>query len=236
VGRLRIFGHRKRGRHSETGGLTLGSVAAAGQTRSHAWSAANSRTCLRSASSVQRRQGRLSFLHGTLRSLRNLPEAKSRHGPSVRAVIRITGPQKNIYHALEEMLAARGISVTHETIWQWPTPRETCPCRVAWGSAQLNLIHPYHPRSCAGCFATELARPTNPLIGHSPLGIDGGDEAVKASRPKSSSQVTLCWREMDSNYRFRVGMTGPWGHGPTRIDTSPSPLPTLWLRRRTARS
>jgi hypothetical protein len=32
-------------------------------------------------------------------------------------------------------------------------------------------------------------------------GIDGGDEAVhKASRPKSSSQATLCWREMDSNF------------------------------------
>ena len=31
------------------------------------------------------------------------------------------------------------------------------------------------------------------------------DEAVhKASRPKSSSQVTLCWRELDSNFRFRV--------------------------------
>ena len=30
-----------------------------------------------------------------------------------------------------------------------------------------------------------------------PAGIDGGDEAVhKASRPKSSSQLTLCWREM----------------------------------------
>jgi hypothetical protein len=29
------------------------------------------------------------------------------------------------------------------------------------------------------------------------------DEAVhKASRPKSSSQVTLCWREMDSNHRY----------------------------------
>jgi hypothetical protein len=35
-----------------------------------------------------------------------------------------------------------------------------------------------------------------------PAGIDGGDEAVhKASRPKSSSQVTLCWREADSNHR-----------------------------------
>jgi hypothetical protein len=33
-----------------------------------------------------------------------------------------------------------------------------------------------------------------------PAGTDGGDEAVhKASRPKSVSQVTLCWREMDSN-------------------------------------
>src|SRR6202030_3038103 len=38
-----------------------------------------------------------------------------------------------------------------------------------------------------------------------PAGIDGGDEAVpKASRPKSSSQVPLCWREMDSNFRFRA--------------------------------
>jgi len=34
-----------------------------------------------------------------------------------------------------------------------------------------------------------------------PAGIDGGDEAVhKASRPKSSSQVTLCWRKADSNH------------------------------------
>jgi hypothetical protein len=33
-----------------------------------------------------------------------------------------------------------------------------------------------------------------------PAGTDGGDEAVhKASRPKSVSQVTLRWREMDSN-------------------------------------
>jgi hypothetical protein len=72
----------------------------------------------------------------------------------------------------------------------------------AW-SARLNVIHPYHPRSCAGVSQRSLARPTNPLIGHSPFGIDGGDEAVhKASHPKSSSQVTLCWREMDSNFRF----------------------------------
>ena len=45
-----------------------------------------------------------------------------------------------------------------------------------------------------------------------PAGIDGGDEAVhKASRPKSSSQVTLCWREMDSNFRFRVLCKGGLG-------------------------
>jgi hypothetical protein len=38
-----------------------------------------------------------------------------------------------------------------------------------------------------------------------PAGIDGGDEAVhKGSRPKSSSQVTLCWRELDSNPRSPV--------------------------------
>jgi hypothetical protein len=36
-----------------------------------------------------------------------------------------------------------------------------------------------------------------------PAGIDGGDEAVhKASRPKSSSQVTLCWRGVDSNFQY----------------------------------
>ena len=36
-----------------------------------------------------------------------------------------------------------------------------------------------------------------------PAGIDGGDKAVhKASPPKSSSQVTLCWREMESNHRY----------------------------------
>src|SRR5690349_10141245 len=52
---------RQRGRQSETGGLTLGSVAAAGQTRSHAWRAANSRTRLRSASSVQRSKGDFRF-------------------------------------------------------------------------------------------------------------------------------------------------------------------------------
>jgi hypothetical protein len=45
-----------------------------------------------------------------------------------------------------------------------------------------------------------------------PAGIDGGDEAVhKASRPKSSSQVTLCWRERDSNHRSRSkGTASPW--------------------------
>jgi hypothetical protein len=42
-----------------------------------------------------------------------------------------------------------------------------------------------------------------------PAGIDGGDEAVhKASRPKSSSQVTLCWRELDSNFQFRKEQDG----------------------------
>ena len=41
-----------------------------------------------------------------------------------------------------------------------------------------------------------------------PAGIDGGDEAVhKASRPKSSSQVTLCWRKM---IRTPHGQARPW--------------------------
>ena len=85
---------RQRCRHSETRGLTLGSVLSAGQTRSQARSATNSRTRLRSVSSVQRNKGDFRFsmapsVHlGTFRS-------KSRHGPSARAVIRITGPQKN---------------------------------------------------------------------------------------------------------------------------------------------
>src|SRR5215469_6959168 len=65
---------RQRGRQSETRDLPIGSFLTAGQTRSHARSAANSMTCLRSVSSVQRSKGdfRLSiapFLHlGTFRS------------------------------------------------------------------------------------------------------------------------------------------------------------------------
>ena len=40
-----------------------------------------------------------------------------------------------------------------------------------------------------------------------PAGIDGGDEAVhKASRPKSSSQVTLCW---GANSSRAAGPTPP---------------------------
>jgi hypothetical protein len=52
---------RQRGRQSETRGLTLGSVLSAGQTRSQARSAADSRTRLRSASSVQRNKGDVRF-------------------------------------------------------------------------------------------------------------------------------------------------------------------------------
>jgi hypothetical protein len=52
---------RQRCQHSETRGLTLGSVLSAGQTRSQARSAANSRTRLRSVSSVQRNKGDFRF-------------------------------------------------------------------------------------------------------------------------------------------------------------------------------
>jgi hypothetical protein len=52
---------RQRGRQSETRGLTLGSVLSAGETRSQARSAADSRTRLRSASSVQRNKGDVRF-------------------------------------------------------------------------------------------------------------------------------------------------------------------------------
>ena len=48
---------RQRGRQSETRALTLGSVLSAGQMRSQARSAANSKTRRRSVSSVQRNKG-----------------------------------------------------------------------------------------------------------------------------------------------------------------------------------
>jgi hypothetical protein len=48
-----------------------------------------------------------------------------------------------------------------------------------------------------------------------------GDEAVhKASRPKSSSQVTLCWREMDSNLRSPERAASIIPLTPRRDDTS----------------
>ena len=52
---------RQRGRQPETRGLTLCSVLSAGQTRSQARSAADSRTRLRSVSSVQRNKGDVRF-------------------------------------------------------------------------------------------------------------------------------------------------------------------------------
>jgi hypothetical protein len=86
---------RQRGRQSETRGLTFGSFAAAGQTRSHAWSAANSRPV--SARLPQSSAARATFVFPWHPPFTSEPsEAKSRHGPSVRAVIRITGPQKNL--------------------------------------------------------------------------------------------------------------------------------------------
>ena len=49
-----------------------------------------------------------------------------------------------------------------------------------------------------------------------PAGIDGSDEAVhKASRPKSSSQVTLCWSKGDSNYQSHRERSG---HGRARTN------------------
>src|SRR5215831_17553161 len=80
---------RPRGRQSETRGLTLGCVLSAGHTRSQARRAANSRTRLRSVSSVQRNKG--DFRFSMARSVHlGTSRAKSRHGPSARAVIRIT--------------------------------------------------------------------------------------------------------------------------------------------------
>ena len=51
-----------------------------------------------------------------------------------------------------------------------------------------------------------------------PAGIDGGDEAVhKASHPKSSSRVTLCWSKPDSNSRSHP-LTRRQTHGSDRMN------------------
>src|SRR5215469_15102413 len=97
---------RQRGRRSETRGLTLGSVLSAGQTRSHSQRAANSTTRLRSVSSVQRNNG--DFRFSMARSVHlEPPEAKTRHGPSARAVIRITVFKKIFVTALGGGVLAR---------------------------------------------------------------------------------------------------------------------------------
>ena len=94
---------RQRGRQSETRGLTLSAVLSTGETRSQARSAANSRTCLRSISSVQRNKG--DFRFSMARSVHlGTSRAKSRHGPSARAVIRITVLKKK-FVALSGMVS-----------------------------------------------------------------------------------------------------------------------------------
>src|SRR6201997_1701457 len=52
---------RQRGRHSETHSLEFRNSVSAGQTRPHPWSAASSRTRLRSVSSVQRNTAEFRF-------------------------------------------------------------------------------------------------------------------------------------------------------------------------------
>jgi hypothetical protein len=114
---------RQRGRQSETRGLTLGSVLSADQTRPQSRSAANSRTRLRSVSSVQRNKGDFRFsmapsVHfGTSRS-------KNRHGSSARAVIRITGPQK-FFHALGDGELCAPVRVGPMATWPTSAPRRT---------------------------------------------------------------------------------------------------------------
>jgi hypothetical protein len=131
-------------------------------------------------------------------------------------------------------LACASVSATTRR----PVRRHSAPCSARGRRARANIGDP--PDRCVERYAHSAK-----------LGLDevgaGYDQrnarAVRAAArsrlrmrawvwlPGSrSSFLTPCWREMDSNYRFRVGMMGPWGHGPTRIDTSPSPLPTLWLR------
>src|SRR5215469_12856102 len=55
-------------------------------------------------------QGRLSFFHGTL-SPSEPPEVTNRHGPSARAVIRITGAQKNFHRGSKKFCLALGDGV-----------------------------------------------------------------------------------------------------------------------------
>src|SRR6478736_4500870 len=72
---------RQRGRQSETRGLTLGSILSAGQTRSQARSAANSRTRRRSVSSVQRKKGDFRFSMAPSVHLGTLPKPRVDTGP-----------------------------------------------------------------------------------------------------------------------------------------------------------
>jgi hypothetical protein len=102
---------RQRGWQSETRALTLGSILSAGQTRSQARSAGNSRTRPRSVSSVQRKRGDFRFSMAPPPLASEPLDAKSRHRPSARAVIRITGPQK-ISVALSGTVSLRAGPVT----------------------------------------------------------------------------------------------------------------------------
>ena len=99
---------RQRGWQSETRALTLGP---------------------RSVSSVQRK-ARLSFLHGTPPFASEPLDAKSRHGPSAGAVIRITGPQK-ISVALSGTVFLRASPVT-------PTSSHVTACPRPAHRRQIN--------------------------------------------------------------------------------------------------
>src|SRR5215471_15494081 len=102
---------RQRRRQSETRGLTLGSVLSAGQRR---FAIAEGRefhdpSPLGFLSPAQ--QGRLSFFHGTAPFTSEPPKAKSRHGPSARAVIRII-VFKKIFVTLSGAVSLRASPVT----------------------------------------------------------------------------------------------------------------------------
>jgi hypothetical protein len=107
---------RQRGSQSETRALTLGSILSAGQTRSQARSAANSRTRPRSVSSVQRKRGDFRFSMAPPRSPRNLsmPRVAWALGPRCHSNHRAS---KNFCRALGDgVLARRSCNPPHHHI------------------------------------------------------------------------------------------------------------------------
>ena len=178
---------RQRGRQSETRGLTLGSVLSAGQTRSQARRAANSRTRLRSVSSVQRNKG--DFRFSMARSVHlGTSRAKSRHGPSARAVIRITVLKKK-FVALSGMVSlhANPVNPPHHYISRPALGQRTEDRYHTRGHARPSrtALHPLRTR-VKGAKEHALAQ-IGGYLNHS-----GGSSPGCSGSSRSSASATAC--------------------------------------------